>query len=184
MLAASASFVEAAAAQSTPPNIQLGDTEYAIEFKSGVFSENLGELQAQPWYATNNFTLAANAARQVFDCAAGSPFDQPTCATPFSAFDNISAGFGGLSPWFVYDVEAGVAATAVGFSDVTGGQNVLRQVNTNLAAEQPFAIATLATLPTPPNVAPSETESIPEPTAAIALLAVGAVMAGSALRRR
>lgn len=182
-IAVTAGFANIAVAQSQPPTIQLGGTAYAIEFRQGVFEENLLELQAQPWYAANDFTLAVAAAGQVYDCEAGSPFEQPACATPFDAFDNVSAGFGGLSPWFVYDVEAGVAATAVGFSDVTAGENVLRQVNTNLEAEQPFAIATRP-VPATPEPESSEPVSVSEPMSAIAIILLGTVLAGSHWRRQ
>jgi len=168
-IAASLSPVAVVAAQS-PPTIQLSGTEYVIDFKLGVFGDNIVELEAQPWYAVNDFTLAASAAGQVYNCAEGSPFTQPTCATSFDAFGNVSSGFGGLSPWFVYDVEAGVAATAVGFAGVTSGLNVLRQINTNLESEQPYAI--VSTPPTEP-----ATEAIPEPVSVAAIFLVGMAMA-------
>jgi len=70
----------------------------------------------------------------------------------------------------VYDVEAGVAATAVGFAGVTSGLNVLRQINTNLESEQPYAIVS-----TPPNE--PATEAIPEPVSVAAIFVVGMAMA-------
>jgi len=60
-IAASLSPVAVVAAQS-PPTIQLSGTEYVIDFKLGVFGDNIVELEAQPWYAVNDFTLAASAA--------------------------------------------------------------------------------------------------------------------------
>lgn len=172
-IAASIGFAAAAVAQSTPPTVQIGGIDYAIEFKFGVFEDNVVEIQAQPWYATNDFTLATEVTRQVFDCAAGSPFDKPICATPFSAFgsSSVSSGFGGLSPWFVYDVESGVAAAAVGFAEVSDGNNVLSQISANLATEQSYAIAT--------NIATSsETGAVPEPTSWVAIVSLGVAMGG------
>ncbi|MGF1459703.1 MAG: hypothetical protein ACFBSG_11830 [Leptolyngbyaceae cyanobacterium] len=161
-IAASTVLVKSVAAQSAPPVVTLGDTSYQVDFKFGVFEQNLVELRDQPWYDSRSADLAADATRQLYDCAEGSPFSQPACAVPFDAFDNVGAGFGGTSPWFVFNVETGVAATAVGFSDVTGGQNVLRQVNTSLSAAQPYAVV----VTTPAN-------SVPEPGTAIATLIFG-----------
>ncbi|WP_204139513.1 hypothetical protein [Halomicronema sp. CCY15110] len=174
-IAASGSLATTVLAQPLPPTVTIGDTDYKIEFKLGVFGDHIVELQAQPWYSKNDFTFATKAARQVFDCAAGSPFDRPICATPFDAFGatTVNTAFGGASPWFVYDVEAGVAAVAVGFSDVAGGANVLSQIAADLDTQQTFAMVT----PTRP-VAEAQT-TIPEPTSWMAIIAVGAIALGS-----
>ncbi len=179
-IAACSGFAATAIAQSSPPTVQIGGVDYAIEFKLGVFEKNIIEIQAQPWYAKNDFTLATEVTRQVFGCAAGSPFDKPICTTPFNAFGNanINTGFGGLSPWFIYDVESGVAATAVGFSEVSDGNNVLSQINANLASEQSYAIATRISSSTP------DMGAVPEPTSWVAIITVGVVMGGSWLRQK
>ncbi|RZM78966.1 hypothetical protein [Leptolyngbya iicbica] len=172
-IAASVSLPLTAIAQSLPPTVNIGGKDYEIEFKLGVFEDHIVELQAQPWYSKNDFALAAETAQQVFDCAEGSPFAQPICQTPFDTFGLVNTGFGGISPWFVYDVEAGVAGIAVGFSDVADGGNVLSQIAADLESQQSFAI--VATAPSVPDA----TTTIPEPMSWLALLAVGAIAVGS-----
>ncbi len=174
-IAASHPLTTAAFAQVLPPTVNIGGTDYEIEFKVGLFEDNIVELQAQPWYGNNDFTLAADTARQVFNCAAGSPFDRPLCQTPFDALgpDSANTGFGGVSPWFIYDVESGATAVAVGFADVAGGENVLSQIAADLETQQSFAIVSS----TPPITEPGT--SIPEPASWIALMAAGAIALGS-----
>ena len=174
-IAASHSLTTAALAQVRPPTVNIGGTDYAVEFKVGLFEDSIVELQAQPWYGNNDFTLAADAARQVFNCAAGSPFDRPLCQNAFDALgpDSANTGFGGVSPWFVYDVESGVTAIAVGFADVAGGENVLSQIAADLETQQSYAIVAS----TPPIIEPGT--SIPEPASWIALVAAGAIALGS-----
>lgn len=174
-LLASAAAALPTAAQIAPPNIEIGGVKYEVDFKFGVLADNILELESQPWYKVSDFTPATQAAGQVYDCADGTPFQLPQCETPFNEFGNITLGFGGLSPWFVYDVSAGAAAVAVGFSDITDGGNVLGQINTSLLTQQPYAIATAI-----PDTGDAPTESIPEPSLTLALFAiVGTVAARS-----